>query len=86
VHNTRIGHLRVELELTDEMRQRLMELATGNATTVVIPHAMLRHVRLHHCQTLASRIREVQYRHVTVERLELSGATAHSPMHTGLQG
>lgn len=84
MHKTRIGHLRVELELTDDMRQRLMELATGSASTVVIPHAMLRHVRLHHCQTLASRIREVQYRHVTVERLELSGATVHPGLHPGL--
>jgi len=80
VHTTRIGHMRVELVLTDEMRQRLMELATGHATTVVIPQAMMRHVRMHHCHTPASRMREVQYRHVTVERLELSGAEGHMGM------
>jgi len=82
VHTTRIGHMRVELVLTDDLRQRLMELATGNATTVVIPQAMMRQVRLHHCHTPASRIREVQYRHVIVERLELMGSYGHSNMGT----
>ena len=74
MNKTRIGHLRVELAMTDEMRQALMELATGHAATVVVPQAMLRHVRVHHVHTETSRLREVQYRRVVVDRLELCGA------------
>lgn len=80
MHKTRIGHLKVELVLTDEMRQGLMELATGHAATVVVPRAMLRHVRIHHVHSDASRLREIQYRRITVDRLELSGASQAVPV------
>ncbi len=73
MHKTRIGHLRVELVLTEEMKQALVELASGRANTVVIPQAMLRHVRVHHVQSEMSRVRELQYRRVVVDRLELAG-------------
>ena len=34
---------------------------------------MLRHVRVHHVQSETSRVRELQYRRVVVDRLELAG-------------
>ena len=73
MHKTRIGHLKVELVLTDELRQALAELASGRTNTVVIPQATLRHVRVHHVHSEASRVRELQYRRVVVDHLELAG-------------
>ncbi|MHB1630163.1 MAG: hypothetical protein ACYCVB_17635 [Bacilli bacterium] len=76
MHKSRIGHLRVELVMTDEMRQKLMELATGSAAAVLIPETVLQHVRVYHLQSDATRIRELHYRQVHVQRLELAVADA----------
>lgn len=56
-----------------------MDLATGNATTVVIPQAMVQHMLVHHCRTQASRIREMQYRKVSIDRLELTSGPMGTP-------
>ena len=76
VHKSRIGHLRVELVMTDVMRKKLLELASGSAATVLVPEAMLQNVRVYHLQSAASRIRELHYRQVHVHRLELAAASA----------
>lgn len=68
--------------MTEEMRQKLLELSSGHATVVVIPQAMLNQVRIHHCRTDASRFREAHYRRVAVDRLELASVDAH--MHLGM--
>ena len=75
MQRSRIGHLHVELAMTDELRQKLMELATGSAETVVIPMAMMRHVRVHHLQSDATRVRELFYRRIAVDRLEISSGS-----------
>ncbi len=82
MHKTRIGHVRVEIVLTDEMRQKLMELATGNAAVVEIPQTLLQQVKIHHYESNASRLREAHFRQVAVDRLEL--VSAHANLHIGM--
>ncbi len=80
MHKSKIEHLRVELVMTEEMRHKLQELATGQATSVVIPNAMVRHVMVHHLESGASRLREVHFRHVHVDRLEFISTTHNAPL------
>lgn len=74
MHKSRIGHLRIELEMTEDIRQKLMELASGQGHSVMINDALMKHVRVYHLQTEASRVKELEYRKVHVHRLELAAA------------
>ncbi len=80
MHKSRVGHLRVELVMTEEMRHKLQELASGQATSVVISNAMVRHVMVHHVESGASRLREVHFRHVHVDRLEFVSTSHNVPL------
>ncbi len=74
MHKSKIGHLRIELEMTDEVRSKLMELASGQGDSVMISDALVKHVRVYHLQTQATRVKELEYRKVHVHRLELSAS------------
>ncbi|MCY0870436.1 MAG: hypothetical protein OWT27_07580 [Firmicutes bacterium] len=71
----RIGKLKVEMVMTDELREALMQLATARQERVLVPMAVLRHVVLHHAQTHVTRCREIQFRRLTVDQLELVAAS-----------
>ena len=80
MHKSTVGHLRVELVMNDEMRQKLHELSTSQATSVIIPNAMIRHVMVHHLESGASRLREVHFRHIHVDHLEFVSASHTLPL------
>ena len=74
---SRIGHMRVELVLHDATRRKLHDLITHKASSVVIPHAVIRHVLVRHVESTGSRVREMHFRHVHVDRLEIAASAGH---------
>lgn len=75
MEESRIGKLKVEMVMSDELREALMQLATARQDRVLVPMAVLRHVVVHHAQTPVTRCREMQFRRLTVDQLELVSAS-----------